>query len=113
MSTTSIGKPSTLPCKWASDALRTLGFRGYQARRAANKFRCLDEDGVRELATMRHDRQSYIHRARRRIQDLENLLLNDIKHVEEERDAGWDVESVRKEFGKYTGSSMGSEAEHS
>ncbi len=82
------------------DALRMLGFRGYQARRAANKFRCLDEDSVRELATMRHDRQLYINRARRRIRDLESLLLHDVKHVEEERDAGWDVESVREEFGK-------------
>ncbi len=81
------------------DALRMLGFRGYQARRAANKFRCLDEDGVRELATMRHDRQRYINRARRRIQDLESLLQRDLKSVEEERDAGWDVESVRREFG--------------
>jgi len=87
--------------KMGVDTLRMLGFRAYQARRAAEKFRCHDEDSVRELATMRHDRGLYINRARQRIRDLEELLLRELKHEEEERDAGWDVESLRQDFNKF------------
>ena len=60
------------------DAMRLLGFRSHQSYRAARKFRRLDEDSVRELGSMRHDRRAYINRAREMIRDLESVLRADL-----------------------------------
>jgi monovalent cation:proton antiporter-2 (CPA2) family protein len=84
-------------------ALRLLGFRGYNAHRAAQTFRKHDEEAVAELAAMRHDRQLYINRARQRITDLEGLLLSD-RDEGTSRDAGWDTESLIEEFDRESAS---------
>ena len=81
------------------DALRLLGRRGYQAFRAAHKFRTHDEAAVRELAEMRHDQKLYLYTARQRIGDLEALLLSDVEDSGETRDLGWDTETLREEYG--------------
>jgi monovalent cation:proton antiporter-2 (CPA2) family protein len=86
------------------DALRLLGRRGYQAHRAARTFRRHDEDSVRELGAMRHDRKAYFSAARERIQSLEELLLTEVEGPMEERDAGWDTDSLREEHGREAGS---------
>jgi monovalent cation:proton antiporter-2 (CPA2) family protein len=86
------------------DALRLLGRRGYQAHRAARTFRRHDEDSVRELGAMRHDRKAYFSAARERIQSLEELLLTEVEGPMEERDAGWDTDSLREEHGRKAGS---------
>jgi len=86
------------------DALRLLGRRGYQAHRAAHTFRRYDEESVRELGTMRHDRKAYFSAARERIQSLEELLLSEVEGPIEDRDAGWDTESLREEYGRADGS---------
>ena len=80
------------------EALRLLGFRGYQAHRAARTFRRHDEESLRELAAMRHDTSLYINTARQRIRDLEELLLSDLEDAGDTRDAGWDTESLREEY---------------
>jgi voltage-gated potassium channel Kch len=85
------------------DALRMLGVRAYHAFRSARTFRRHDEESVRELALMRHDRKTYIDTARQRIGDLEELLLSDLKGHDEMADVGWDAESRRKEFGSVGG----------
>jgi monovalent cation:proton antiporter-2 (CPA2) family protein len=82
------------------DALRLLGVRAYHAFRSARTFRRHDEESVRELALMRHDRTTYIDTARQRISDLEELLLSDLKGHNEMVDFGWDAESLRREFGE-------------
>ena len=38
--------------------------------------------------------------ARQKIEDLEQLLLTELHDREEFRDAGWDTESMREEFGR-------------
>ncbi len=81
------------------EALRLLGFRAYQAHRAAQTFRRHDERAVRELAAMRHDRTLYLSEARQRIEDLEELLQGDLADPDEMRDAGWDPDSLRQEYG--------------
>ncbi len=81
-------------------ALRLLGFRAHQALRSAKKFRCHDEDALRELAAMRHDKKRYISRARERIRLLEEILQAEHRDEGVERDAGWDVESLRRDFGR-------------
>jgi voltage-gated potassium channel Kch len=81
------------------DALRLLGVRAYHAFRSARTFRRHDEESVRELAIMRHDRKTYINTARQRISDLEELLLSDLDGQNEMVDVGWDAESLMREFG--------------
>ena len=85
--------------KTGVQALRLLGFRAYQAQRAAHTFRRHDEEALRELAAMHHDPALYINMARQRIQDLEDLLLSDLEDAGDSRDAGWDTESLREEYG--------------
>jgi voltage-gated potassium channel Kch len=79
------------------DALRTLGFRAFQATRSANTFRQHDEEHLLELAQMRHDRKAYISQAKERIHDLEQLMLGELTR-KTERDAGWDISSLLDEI---------------
>ncbi len=79
------------------DALRLLGYRSYQAHRAARTFRRHDEATVRELAAMRHDQKTYINVARERIRGLEEILRSDLEERPDTADAGWDVESLRRD----------------
>ncbi|MDA1094742.1 MAG: monovalent cation:proton antiporter-2 (CPA2) family protein [Acidobacteria bacterium] len=79
-------------------ALRLLGFRAYQAQRAALTFRHHDELALRELAMMRHDQPQYLDTARRRIEDLEQMMLGDLADKSDHRDADWDTDSLRQEF---------------
>lgn len=80
------------------DVLRLLGRRAYTGHRASLMFRRHDEESVRDLGKMRHDRKAYFSEARERIQSLEELLLSEVEGPGEERDAGWDTESLREEF---------------
>ena len=66
---------------------------------AAQTFRRHDEEALRELAEMRHDRKLYLGAARQRIEELEELLQGDLADPGEMRDAGWDPESLRQEYG--------------
>jgi monovalent cation:proton antiporter-2 (CPA2) family protein len=82
------------------DALQLLGVRAYQAHRAARIFRRHDEESVRMMAGLREDRARYIDAARERIADLERSLLADLADTSLDRDAGWDAESLRQDFGR-------------
>jgi CPA2 family monovalent cation:H+ antiporter-2 len=81
------------------DALRLLGFRGYQAHRAARTFRKHDEAALRSLAKLRHDRAGYLDTARQWIRDLENTLRAELGDRPSWVDAGWDTDSLRQEYG--------------
>jgi monovalent cation:proton antiporter-2 (CPA2) family protein len=81
-----------------SDVLGMLGFRAYQAHRAAQKFLRHDEESLRQLTGHRKDdRKVYLGLARQRIQELERMLLADLRDGGIERDMGWDPESLREE----------------
>jgi voltage-gated potassium channel Kch len=82
------------------DALRLLGRPAHQVHRASRTFFKHDEASVRELGRMRHDRAAYFSAARERISALEELMLAELDPKDEERDAGWDTDSLREEFGK-------------
>lgn len=79
------------------DILRELGFRSFQAHRPARMFCGHDEEAVRELATMQHDKRIYMSAARQRIKDLEETLLAELEPTGESRDAGWDTDSLRED----------------
>jgi hypothetical protein len=74
------------------------GMRAHSARRAAQRFLRHDEESLGELTAAREDRARYLGAARRRIEDLERLLLADLERRDEDgRDSGWDAESLREE----------------
>jgi monovalent cation:proton antiporter-2 (CPA2) family protein len=82
------------------EALRLLGRPAHQTHRASRTFFRHDEDSVRELGTMRHDRAAYFSAARERISTLEELMLSELEAEGENRDAGWDTDTLLEEFGK-------------
>jgi hypothetical protein len=79
------------------DVLRKLGFRAYQAHRAARLFRRHDEASLEELRKARSDQKDYFSAVREQINYLEQTLLDDRKLDERDRDAGWDATSLQAE----------------
>ncbi len=80
------------------DALTLLGRRSYQAHRAAMIFRKHDDRALKHLSAIRDDRKQYINLAREKIEELEKFIGEDIQDRSLDRDAGWDVESLKDEF---------------
>ncbi len=85
--------------KVGNDALIALGFRSYQAQRVSKTFRHHDVDATNVLRHVRHDKKTYISLSRQRIEDLEQLMLSELRDTEEHLDTGWDIAYVMKEFG--------------
>jgi monovalent cation:proton antiporter-2 (CPA2) family protein len=81
-----------------TDALRLVGLRAHCAHRSAKTFRRHDEEHLRELARLRHDRKGYIRHARQRIQDLEETLRTEQAEFAETKDEAWDATSRREAF---------------
>jgi len=79
------------------DAMRMLGVRAHRAHRAAKTFLKHDEKALRELSLMRGDKKEYLSAARQYIAELEELIQSDDADPELERDAGWDIDSLREE----------------
>src|SRR5580704_1727307 len=70
-------------------ALRTLGFRAYEAQRSAKAFRDYDEQTVRELAQYSEDESQLIAQAKQRISSLDEIFQIE-RHRSPQPDAGWD-----------------------
>jgi monovalent cation:proton antiporter-2 (CPA2) family protein len=81
------------------DALRFLGYRHYNAKRAARTFLKADEQNLKKLASIR-DTNLYIHTAKELIQELEATLRTDLQNRGLTDESGWDEEGLIKEFGK-------------
>lgn len=81
-------------------ALVALGHRSHQARRIAATFRAHDEATLEKLADLWNadDETAYFAAAKRAREEVEKLLRGDVA-PEAERDAGWDTESLRADFG--------------
>jgi len=85
--------------RMGAQALRLLGFRGYHAERATQTFLRHDEESLEELTESRREEpSSYLSETRRRIEDLERILLADLAEADLDRDSGWDPESLREEY---------------
>jgi voltage-gated potassium channel Kch len=82
-----------------ADALRLLGFRAHQAQRAVQRFQRHDAAALRELAERRREGDDgvYLAATRRKIEELEAVLLADRAERAQEADSGWDPESLREE----------------
>jgi glutathione-regulated potassium-efflux system protein KefB len=74
-------------------ALRMLGFRAYEAQRAAKAFRDYDEQTVRELAPYSEDQSKLIAQAKERIRSMEELFEME-RHRTRQSDVGWDRPSA-------------------
>ncbi|MCG8349749.1 MAG: hypothetical protein MI924_18440, partial [Chloroflexales bacterium] len=83
--------------RMGTDALRMLGFRSYQIQRAGRTFLRHDAETLHELTARRDDRARYLDVARRRIAELERILLTDREDRGLDRDLGWDAQSLREE----------------
>jgi monovalent cation:proton antiporter-2 (CPA2) family protein len=70
-------------------ALRMLGFRAYEAQRAAKSFVYYDEKTVRELAKYTKDEKQYIAMAKEQIRSLNDLFEKE-RHRVRHSDTGWD-----------------------
>ena len=81
------------------DTLTTLGFRSYQAQRVAKTFRHHDIEATNILRQARHDKKNYTSFSRQRIEDLEQLMLSELRNIEENIDTAWDSTSIIEEFG--------------
>ena len=80
-------------------ALCDLGFKKYQASRAARTFRYHDEMVMKELQTMwKEDKRKYIYNVRRFTEQLETLLMAEKEYSLHDSDHAWDVESRREEI---------------
>lgn len=82
------------------DAMRYLGVRAHHAHRAAKTFLKHDERALRDLAEMRGDRKRYLSAAKQYIAELEEIIQSDSTDPELERDAGWDIDSLKEEVNK-------------
>lgn len=90
--------PLDASVRMGRDALRELGFRAYQAERAAALFRRHDDQAMRDLAPRRDD--DYLGAARSRIEEIEALLRAEVDDPGADRDLGWDAETLREDFGR-------------
>ncbi len=78
------------------DALKFLGYRSYNAKRAARTFYLQDEQNLKTLSSIR-DKNHYIHTAKELIEELEKTLREDLKSRGVVNDSGWDEESLIEE----------------
>ena len=72
------------------DALRHLGFRGYQAVRAARIFRAHEERGTQQRFEVLHDDKAYTSHVRDHLTDLERLMREDDRDLGSHTDHAWE-----------------------
>jgi len=77
------------------DVLRKLGFRSYTLHRSAQNFIKYDEEAMKKLVELWHDKKAYISEARKQIEVQEELLHNDIQHQPSLNDHAWDSEPMK------------------
>jgi CPA2 family monovalent cation:H+ antiporter-2/glutathione-regulated potassium-efflux system protein KefB len=83
------------------EILSELGFRRYQAQRAAQTFLRHEEQSLKVLQPIANsgNRTGFLSAARARIEDLDRVLRMDLEESTPDRDRGWDPDSLRSEFG--------------
>ena len=79
--------------KMGVDTMRKLGFRAYSAQRAAITFRKYDEWALKQLASIR-DQKQYINTTREFIDEMERIIQNDSRMPGLVTDKGWDEEGL-------------------
>jgi monovalent cation:H+ antiporter-2, CPA2 family len=75
------------------DVMKLLGHRAYKAQRAARTFLNFDEHKLKELASIR-DEKEYILTAKAAIEELEEVIKSERNNKALTIDEGWDEESL-------------------
>lgn len=75
------------------DALKALGFRAYQAHRAARLFKRENEAATRELFELWDRKEEYVDRVREQMTELEELMRRDEREHGELVDHAWEPAS--------------------
>lgn len=89
---------SDVALRMGSHVLANLGLRKYHIERAMKKFRKHDEELLKELSKSRHEQQHLIKNAKRGIEEIELMMLDDMENDQAKKDLGWDTETIKKEF---------------
>ncbi|HEY0610506.1 MAG TPA: monovalent cation:proton antiporter-2 (CPA2) family protein [Chitinophaga sp.] len=90
-------EPLDTSLRMGADALRILGHRAYNARRAAATFRRHDEKALKELSALRDDRKTFLNMFKERIEEISTLINKDkIKPWNNEAES-WDERSLIEE----------------
>lgn len=84
--------------RMASEVLVTMGYRKYQVSNSARTFHRHDEQYLRELTTVRHDKDRFIHETTQRIKALEQILMMENENIGKDKELGWDVSAILEEF---------------
>jgi CPA2 family monovalent cation:H+ antiporter-2/glutathione-regulated potassium-efflux system ancillary protein KefC/glutathione-regulated potassium-efflux system protein KefB len=82
----------------AADALHELGHRIYPTKRALKKFKKHDEQYIAELANVRHEQKTFLRGARKNIEDLEKMMIEDMENEARDKEQGWDTSTIKEEF---------------
>jgi len=77
------------------EALQLLGFRAYQAHRAARSFEAHDQRELAELYKLWGDEKRYRIRARRGTEDISRVLTVDRADFRDAEDHAWEAPPVR------------------
>jgi len=84
--------------RMGAHALEQIGLRKYHIQRALKKFRKHDEELLKELAHSRHELKNFISRTKSGIEEIEELMLDDMKNQLSKKDEGWDTKTIKEEF---------------
>ena len=87
--------------RMGADALSFLGKRKFTTHRNLQLFRKHDDQFLRDMADKRHDQTTMIREAKKRIEDLEELMKKGRKNIGKNKDLGWDINSLRNEVIEY------------
>jgi CPA2 family monovalent cation:H+ antiporter-2/glutathione-regulated potassium-efflux system protein KefB len=85
--------------RMGADALHMLGFRAYNAQRAASMFRQHDEKALKDLSALRDDSKGYLNTFRERIEEMSKLIQNDKVKPWNDEILSWDERSLMEEEG--------------
>jgi len=89
---------SDVALRIGADALGHIGRRKYQVQRSLKKFRKHDEEFLRELGKSRHEQNNLIKYGRKGIAEIELLMLDDIENESQNKDLGWDTDTIKEEY---------------
>lgn len=90
-------EPLDTSLRMGADAMRLLGHRAYNARRAAATFRRHDEKALKELSALRDDKKSFLNMFKERIDEISKLINKDKKKPWDNETASWDEHSLIEE----------------
>jgi CPA2 family monovalent cation:H+ antiporter-2 len=81
--------------RMGEDVLKKLGFRAHTIHRLASQFRKYDEDALKVLFQYKNDREEYISKVKKQIEQQELLLSGELSKKFSLNDQAWDSEPMK------------------